>query len=83
MTSDNLTIVPPFPALDIGNFILPYLDSILLGVLGVAAVFAAVTAAVFLYHWWRYADNAFLALLTSASYAFGVVVLLGAMAGTL
>ncbi len=74
---------PLIPGLDIGNFILPYLDKIFLGVFIVAAVFAVVTIAVFLYHWWRYADNAFLALLTSASYAFGVVVLLGAMVGTL
>ncbi len=80
MTLDNLTIEPPIPALDIGNLILPHLDNILLGVLGVAAVFVAVTAAVFLYHWWRYADNAFLALVTPASYAFGAVILLVVMA---
>ncbi len=83
MTLDNLTIKSPIPGLDIGNIILPYLDKIFLGVFIVAVVFAVVTAAVFLYHWLRYADNAFLSLATPASYAFGAVILLGVMASTL
>ncbi len=83
MTLDNLTIKSPIYALDIGNFILPNLDKIFLGVFIVAVVFSVVTAVVFLYHWLRYADNAFLALVTPASYALGAVILLVVMASTL
>ncbi len=77
---NNITLESPLRVLDIGNLILPYLDEIFLGVFGVIAVLALITIAVFLYHWWRYADNAFLAVATPASYAFGVIVLLGSMA---
>ncbi len=83
MSLDNLTMESPIQALDIGNFILPYLDKIFFWVFIIAAAFAVITAAVFLYHWWRYADNAPLVLATSAGYVFGAVILLGAMASTL
>ncbi len=79
MTLDNITIESPLSVLDIGSFILPYLDKIFFGVFSVAAVFVAVTAAMFLYHWWRYADNVFFSTITVGSYAFGSLVLLGAM----
>ncbi len=83
MSLDNMTIESPPSVLDIGNLILPYLDKIFLGVFLVAVVFAVVTAAVFLYHWWRYADNTPFALATAASYAVGAVIFLGIMASTL
>ncbi len=80
---DNITLEPPFPTLEIGNFISQYSDKIYLGVFGVAVVFAVITTVVFLYHWWRYADNKLFALVTSASYSLGVVVLLGVMASAI